>query len=88
MAKKEKELKQTPVHPVLLSDIYPDHLIILPISNRPLFPGFGMPLSFSGKKFVEVINRAVEKQEGFLGIHFVKEFDEKDFFNPNPSIEN
>jgi ATP-dependent Lon protease len=80
MAKKAKESKQTLMHPVLLSDIYPDHLIVLPISNRPLFPGFGMPLTFTGQRFVEVINQAVEKHEGFLGINYVKVVNEQEYF--------
>ena len=33
---------------VLVSDIYPDNIIVVPIEDKPLFPGITLPLLYTG----------------------------------------
>jgi ATP-dependent Lon protease len=65
---------------VVLSEILPDHLVILPMPDRPVFPGITMPMLFSGQKFVDSIRAAQEKQPPVVGVVFIKEKDDKDIF--------
>ncbi len=62
---------------VLVSDIYPDNIIVLPLENRPLFPGLNIPLSFPGKRMVEYVEYALEHNNGFIGASLIKKKDEK-----------
>ncbi len=62
---------------VLVSDIYPDNIIVLPLENRPLFPGLTIPLSFPGKRMVEYVEYALEHNNGFIGASLIKKKDEK-----------
>ena len=79
MAQKETQNTQS-AHPVLLSEMFPDHLIIIPVSNRPVFPGIASPLSFTGHRFVQSIQKAVQNNEGFFGIVYIDELNEEDYF--------
>lgn len=63
---------------VLVSEIYPDNIIVLPLENRPVFPGLALPLAFQGKRMVEMIDHAMEHNNGFLGVSLVEEADEQD----------
>jgi ATP-dependent Lon protease len=65
---------------VVLSEILPDHLVILPLPERPVFPGLTIPMLFSGKKYIDSIKTAQEKQPPVMGVVFVKERDDKDIF--------
>src|SRR6056297_3582500 len=65
---------------VLLSEIYPTELIILPIGNRPIFPGITYPLTFTGHRFVNAIDDAIENNQGFLGAILVRDENEQDYF--------
>lgn len=56
---------------MLVSDIIPDNLNILPLYSRPLFPGITLPLSFNGEEYVEEIKYALEKDNSFFGVSFV-----------------
>ena len=62
---------------VLVSDIYPDNVIVLPLENRPLFPGLSLPLSFPGKRMVEYVEYALEHNNGFIGASLIEKKDEK-----------
>ncbi|MCZ4696134.1 endopeptidase La [Ancylomarina euxinus] len=66
---------------VLVSDIYPDNIIVLPIEDKPLFPGITLPLLYTGIELVDLITYSLEKNNGFMGISFIKEVDEEDFSN-------
>ncbi len=66
---------------VLVSEIYPDNLIVLPLDNRPVFPGLALPFSFSSKELVKRINHAIEKENGFIGVSYIKEPDEETFLD-------
>ncbi len=66
---------------VVVSEILPDKLTILPISPRPLFPGITIPLTFSGDKYLKTIKQVNEKEQQHLGVVLVKDPDEEDYFN-------
>ncbi|RZT96127.1 ATP dependent PIM1 peptidase [Ancylomarina subtilis] len=66
---------------VLVSDIYPDNIIVLPIEDKPLFPGITIPLEYTGIEFVNLITYSFEKNNGFMGISYIKELDETNFSN-------
>lgn len=63
---------------VLVSEVYPDNIIVLPLENRPIFPGLALPLSFPGKKMVEMVEHAMEHNNGFIGVSWIKEADDQD----------
>jgi len=64
---------------VLVSEIYPDNLIVLPLENRPIFPGLALPLSFINKKMVKYVNHALERNNGFIGVSLIMEVNEKEY---------
>ena len=47
---------------ILLADILPETLTIIPLVNRPIFPGMTIPLILSGKEIKETIE-AIENSE-------------------------
>ncbi len=66
---------------VLVSEVYPDNIIVLPLENRPIFPGLALPLSFPGKKMVEMVEHALEHNNGFIGVSLIKESNDHDILN-------
>ncbi|MFW5821112.1 MAG: endopeptidase La [Bacteroidota bacterium] len=66
---------------VLVSDIYPDNIIVLPLETRPVFPGLTLPMNFIDKTIVKYVNYAVEKNNGFLGVSLVEEENGEDNLN-------
>lgn len=64
---------------VLVSDVYPDNIAVLPLENRPVFPGLGLPLAFANKAMVKMVEHAIEKNNGFIGASLVKEENEENF---------
>ena len=71
---------QTPASDlVVLSDVLPDSLSIIPVMNRPIFPGVMTPMSFGGQKIVEALKTAYNNENGYVGIVLVKEQDEQAF---------
>ena len=79
--KKEYEKNNTHSDLVVVSDILPDKLTIIPISHRPIFPGIMVPLTFSGEQYIQAIEHAYEKGSRLLGISFVKSRNKEDFWN-------
>lgn len=80
----EAQVIDTEVKPndlVILSEVLPDHLMIIPILERPVFPGITIPLIFTGKKYIEAIRQAQEKQPAVLGAVLTLEADESNIFN-------
>lgn len=66
---------------VVISEVLPDNIIILPIVDRPIFPGIVLPLIFSGEKAIHSVKTAVESQSNIMGVVLVKDLDEQDLFN-------
>jgi ATP-dependent Lon protease len=60
---------------LLVSDIIPDNLNILPLYSRPVFPGITLPITFNGQSHVEEIRFAIEKDSNFIGVSLVKNSD-------------
>ncbi len=66
---------------VLVSEIYPDNVIVLPVENRPIFPGLALPLTFLSPQAVKYVKYAIENNDGFLGVSLIKEINEKNFMS-------
>ncbi|MCB1191834.1 MAG: endopeptidase La [Leptospiraceae bacterium] len=66
---------------VVVSEVLPDNLIVLPILDRPIFPGIVMPLIFSGEKSINAIKSAVESQTNIFGVVLVRDLNEQDIFS-------
>ncbi|MDH5398159.1 MAG: endopeptidase La [Cyclobacteriaceae bacterium] len=64
---------------VLVSEIYPDNIVILPLENRPVFPGLILPLAFFHKKLVKHVEHAMEKNKWFVGTVLVNKLNEEDY---------
>ncbi|NBC07809.1 MAG: endopeptidase La [Bacteroidetes bacterium] len=62
-----------------VEQVLPQNLTILPLSQKPIFPGLAMPLTFSGKAQVEALKKAVEEQEGYVGLVLARELDQDDY---------
>ncbi|HXH73291.1 MAG TPA: endopeptidase La [Mariprofundaceae bacterium] len=59
----------------------PPHLIILPLSNRPLFPGLVVPLVYEGSEMAEVVKEMAKHHEQYVGLVLVR--DENKPFAPD-----
>ncbi len=70
-------------HPglVLVSEVYPDNLVILPLETRPVFPGLGMPLMFGSQELVKRVEYAVEHGDGYIGVVLIKEVNQERFLD-------
>ncbi|MFO7924332.1 MAG: endopeptidase La [Bacteroidales bacterium] len=62
---------------VLVSEIYPDNIFVLPLENRPVFPGLTLPLSFSGKKMTDIVRHSLEHNNNFIGVSLIREPNEE-----------
>ena len=65
---------------VLVSEVLPDRLTIMPVTPRPVFPNLMMPLTFSGDRFIETIRHAVQERNSLLGLVLIKEQNNQDYF--------
>ena len=65
---------------VLVSDVLPDRLTILPLRDRPIFPGLTLPVVLSGRPYIETLRLASENQPALLGVSLVQDLDEQDLF--------
>lgn len=59
--------------PELAGKILPSHLSILPLYRRPIFPGIVVPLQFERKEHIATVQKALEKEQGYIGLVLVKE---------------
>ena len=59
--------------------LLPQTLSILPLGQRPIFPGVILPTAFSGKEQVEALKKAVEEQDGYIGLVYARELNEEDY---------
>ncbi|MBS3740601.1 MAG: endopeptidase La [Candidatus Cloacimonetes bacterium] len=66
---------------VVVSEILPDKIPILPVTKRPIFPGMMFPLTFSGDRIIQLVENVYEGDKQILGVVLVKEKDEQDFMN-------
>ncbi len=63
----------------ILENVLPKHLHILPLTQRPAFPALTIPMTFTGKNKIDVINKAMEEADGYIGLVFTREYDEEDY---------
>ena len=66
-----------------VEDVLPSHLSILPLSTRPIFPGFTLPLTFTGADNLKVIKDAVDNNDGYLGMVLKNNEDNDDDAHPD-----
>ncbi|WP_243349698.1 endopeptidase La [Parabacteroides sp. FAFU027] len=66
---------------VLVSEIYPDNIAVLPLESRPIFPGLALPLVYGGRKAIDYVENTIEKNNGFLGVSFISEQNQEDFWS-------
>ncbi|MFQ5582384.1 MAG: LON peptidase substrate-binding domain-containing protein, partial [Mariprofundaceae bacterium] len=75
---KEDEAHQAAL--VRADDVLPPHLTILPLSNRPLFPGLVVPLVYEGEEMTQSVRQAAEQKQQHIGLVLVR--DEEAPFTP------
>ncbi|MCB0559829.1 MAG: endopeptidase La [Lewinellaceae bacterium] len=73
------ELETEERHLQARDNVLPKNLTILPLVQRPVFPGVALPITFSGKEQIEVLKQAIEEEEGYIGLVFAQEFNEEDY---------
>ncbi len=57
-------------------EVLPDQLTLLPLSNRPLFPGLVVPLVYEGDEMGEVVRNLAASHEQHVGLVLVRDEDE------------
>jgi ATP-dependent Lon protease len=62
-----------------VENVLPKHLTVLPLSQRPVFPGLSMPITFSGQEKLEVLKKVMEEEDGYIGLVLAKEYNEADY---------
>ena len=63
---------------VLVSDIFPDNIIVLPLENKPVFPGLTLPISFNNRQMADKVEFSYKNNNKFIGVSLAKEIDNKD----------
>lgn len=63
----------------IVDNVLPPHLSILPLLQRPIFPGMTIPLTFSGKEKLQVLKKAMEEEDGYIGLAVAKNYQEEDY---------
>lgn len=66
---------------VLVSEILPSNLTILPTIKHPIFPNMMVPLTISDDRSLQIVKAAYEKENRLIGIVLIKEEDKSDFWN-------
>ncbi len=66
---------------VVVSEILPDKLIIIPIANRPIFPNTMTPMTLSGKYFIEAVKKAHDGEGRMLGVVMVENENAENFLD-------
>ncbi len=79
----EMEAQQVDMQLQILEDVKPSNLTIF-ATQRPLFPGVLMPVSYVGTDTLIGLHQVIEKENGLMGIVYPKHQDEivdsKDFY--------
>jgi len=57
-------------------EMLPEQLTLLPLSNRPLFPGLVVPLVYEGEEMSQVVRALADKREQYVGLVLVRDEDE------------
>ena len=65
---------------VVVSEILPDKLHIIPIEPRPIFPNVLTPLTFAGERAIELLKDAWENQNHLFGVAMIDQKNDEDYF--------
>jgi len=57
-------------------EMLPEQLTLLPLSNRPLFPGLVVPLVYEGDEMGEIVRNLAASHEQHVGLVLVRDEDE------------
>ncbi len=63
----------------VVDNVLPASLAILPLVQRPIFPGMALPLTFSGKEKLDVLKKAVEEEDGYIGLVLTQSYNEAEY---------
>lgn len=63
----------------VLENVLPSSLPILPLSQRPIFPGIPIPITFSGKEEIELIQKVYESEDQHIGLVLAQTFNQEDY---------
>ncbi len=63
----------------VLDNALPTSLPILPLSQRPVFPGIPVPITFTGKEEIEVIKKTFESEDQYIGLVLAQSFNKEDY---------
>lgn len=63
----------------IVEPIIPKRLTILPLRQRPVFPGMAIPLAFSDKAAIKAVKKAFENEDGYIGLALAKDYSEEDY---------
>jgi len=63
----------------VLENALPSSLPILPLSQRPVFPGIPIPITFSGKEEIELIQKVYESEDQYIGLVLAQRFNQEDY---------
>ena len=63
----------------ILENVLPNHLSILPLTQRPVFPGIAIPLTFNGKEKIKTLQKAIDEADGYIGLVLAQQYDEEDY---------
>lgn len=63
----------------VLENVLPSSLPILPLSQRPIFPGIPIPITFSGKEEIELIKKIFESEDQHIGLVLAQSFNQEDY---------
>ena len=66
-------------------DVLPPQLTLLPLSNRPLFPGLVVPLVYEGEEMLNLVRGLAEKHEQYVGLVLVRR--ESELYTPENLFE-
>ncbi len=54
---------------------FPKVLTILPLLQRPVFPGLTLPITFQGKEFLDAIRQVMDQENGYVGLVWAEELE-------------
>ncbi len=67
---------------VLVSDVFPDNIIVLPLENKPVFPGLTIPIAFNNRDMAEKVEFSFKHNNKFIGVSLAKNI------NPENMLES
>ncbi len=62
---------------VLVSEVFPDNIIVLPLENKPIFPGLTLPIAFNNKQMANNVEFSYKHNNKFIGVALARNTDKK-----------